>query len=239
MLFTLTLLIGAVLGLAAHDLGVQGLSQDLALKPWVGTCPRCQYENGMLRARCLRCDRTRVRELLVAALSAAAALGFVGAVGVRWPLLAYAAFLLLSGSLLVTDLEAFRIVDRLNLRGTVILAGLLGVIAAVTGEYQALGRGLAGAGLYFAGALTLWLIARGRGFGGGDVKLAPQLGLFTAYLSWGTLGWATFFTAIIGGVVAFALLATGKARGDTELPYGPPMILGAWLAIALSGLGLP
>jgi len=33
------------------------------------------------------------------------------------------------------------------------------------------------------------------------------------------------------------LVVTGAARMKTELPYGPPMILGAWLAIILAGLG--
>lgn len=239
MLLTLTLLMGAVLGLAAHDLGVQGLSQDLALRPFVGTCPRCGHENGWLRLRCSQCLRVRARELLLALVTAGTAAGFVGTIGLDWPLIAYAAFLLLGGALLVTDLEDFRIVDRLNLRGSAIIAALLGVTAIATGEYLALLRGLAGAGLYFAGALTLWLIARGRSFGGGDVKLAPQIGLFTAYVSWGTLGWSAFFTAMIGGIVAFGLLASGKASGKTELPYGPPMILGSWLAIALMGLGWP
>ncbi|MBW3666606.1 MAG: prepilin peptidase, partial [Actinobacteria bacterium] len=100
-------------------------------------------------------------------------------------------------------------------------------------------RALLGAAAYFAGALLLWLVVRGQGFGAGDVKLAPQLGLFTSYLSWGTLGWAVFATAILGGVFALALVLVGRAGMKTELPYGPPMILGAWIAIAWSGLVPP
>ena len=83
----------------------------------------------------------------------------------------------------------------------------------------------------------MWLLVRGRGFGAGDVKLAPQLGLFTTFVSWGTLGWAVFSMAMIGGVLAIALLAIGAARMKTELPYGPPMIIGAWLALALAAVG--
>jgi leader peptidase (prepilin peptidase)/N-methyltransferase len=179
------------------------------------------------------------REILFAGVTALAALGFLGTIGLRWPLWAYGSFLLLSGALLITDLEQFRIVDRLNLRGTAMAAVLLTVTAMAVGDFLALGRGLVGAAIYFAGAFLLWAIARGRGFGGGDVKLAPQIGLFTAYVSWGTLGWAAFATAMIGGVLAIALLITGRAQAKSELPYGPPMILGAWLAIALAGLGLP
>jgi leader peptidase (prepilin peptidase)/N-methyltransferase len=83
----------------------------------------------------------------------------------------------------------------------------------------------------------MWLLVRGRGFGAGDVKLAPQLGLFTTFISWGTLGRAVFAMAMIGGVLAIAMLAVGAARMKTELPYGPPMILGAWLALALASIG--
>ena len=238
MLLILTALIGAVAGLVAHDLGVQGLTHDHALRPFLGTCPRCGHEDGWRKPRCIQCGRVRYREMILALVSAAAAAGFALTVGFDWPLVAYGGFLVLSGALMVSDLEELRIVDRLNLRGSVIVGLLLAGTALMDGDYVAFLRGLAGAALYFAAAFVLWLIARGRGFGAGDVKLAPQLGLFTAYVSWGTLGWAAFLTAMIGGVVALILLATGKARGETELPYGPPMILGAWLAIALTGLGL-
>jgi leader peptidase (prepilin peptidase)/N-methyltransferase len=98
-------------------------------------------------------------------------------------------------------------------------------------------RGLFGAAAYFAGATAMWLLVRGRGFGAGDVKLAPLLGLFTAFVSWGTLGWAVFAMAVIGGVVGIGMLAMGAAKMKTELPYGPPMIMGAWLAVVLAGIG--
>jgi len=140
-------------------------------------------------------------------------------------------------ALLVTDLEEFRIVDRLNLRGTLILGVLLATAALLTGAIPDLIRGLLGAGAYFVGAALIWLLVKGRGFGAGDVKLAPQLGLFAGFLSWGTLGWSVFGTALIGGVIAFAMIAMGAAKMKTELPYGPPMILGSWMAIVLAGIG--
>ncbi len=69
------------------------------------------------------------------------------------------------------------------------------------------------------------------------MKLAPQLGLFTAYLGWSVLGWGVFATALIGGALAVILILSGKAGRKTELPYGPPMVLGSWTAIAMVGVG--
>lgn len=230
-------LLGFGLGLAAHDLAIQGLTEDRLLRPFAGTCPNCGHGRGWLRFRCPQCGRNISREPFVAVVSALVALGFANTVGISWPLVAYIGFLLLSMALLVTDLEEFRIVDRLNLRGSVVLAVGLGIAALVDGSLDSLWRGLAGAAAYFAGATVLWLLVGGRGFGAGDVKLAPQLGLFAAFVSWGTLGWAVFATALIGGVIALGMMAFGAAGMKTELPYGPPMIIGAWLAIVLAGIG--
>ena len=173
----------------------------------------------------------------MALVSAAVAIAFLNTLGWGWLLLPYLAFLLLTMALVVTDLEAFRIVDRLNLRGTLALFVLLLAVTALDGRWNALARGVGGAAAYFAGASLLFILVRGKGFGAGDVKLAVQLGLFTAYLGWSVLGWAVFATAIIGGVVALVLIVAGAASRKTELPYGPPMILGAWTAIVMVGVG--
>jgi prepilin signal peptidase PulO-like enzyme (type II secretory pathway) len=43
--------------------------------------------------------------------------------------------------------------------------------------------------------------------------------------------------ALIGGLVGVGMLLVGAARMKTELPYGPPMIMGAWLAVVLAAIG--
>lgn len=173
----------------------------------------------------------------MAVVAAAAAILFLLAIGWTWVLLAYLGFLMLTTALVVTDIERFRIVDRLNLRGTAIVAVMLLSATALNGQWEAMLRGLGGAAAYFAGTSLIFIIARGQGFGAGDVKLSVQLGLFTAYLGWGVLGWAVFATAMIGGAIALIMVLGGSAGRKSELPYGPPMILGAWTAIALVGVG--
>jgi len=229
--------LGFLIGLVAHDLAVQGLTVDRPLRPLQGVCPQCGHHRGWTHLRCPECGRTIQREPVIALTSALMAVVFFDLFGVGWVLLAYLGFLTLSTALMVTDLEEFRIVDRLNIRGSVMLAALLAVVALLSGDTEAILRGLGGTAAYFVGALLMFMAVRGRGFGAGDVKLAPLLGLFTAFISWGTLGWAVFATALIGGVIAFGMIIAGAARMKTELPYGPPMILGAWVAIVFAAIG--
>lgn len=186
---------------------------------------------------CPNCGRRIGREPLVGVTTALVALGIAEAVGYGWLLLPYLGFLTLSMALVVSDLEDFRIPDRLNIPGSAVVGVLLVAVALVVGESGAALRGVAGAAAYFLGALAVYIASRGRGFGGGDVKLAPQLGLFAGFISWGTLGWAVFSTALIGGILALIMVVFGSAKKDTELPYGPAMVLGVWLSITLAGVG--
>ncbi len=236
MTYVLVGAVGFLIGLIAHDIGVQSLDDTAALRPLTGTCANCRAHRGW-HLRCVECGRVVWRELVFAVVGCLTALAFAQTVGIDWELPAYLAFLTLTLALAATDLDAFRIVDRLNLPGSVVVSSLLAVGALVEGHLDWLLRGLGGAAAYFLGAFVLFVAARGRGFGAGDVKLAPQLGLFTTYLGWGVLGRAVFATALIGGVVAVFLIFSGKAGRKTELPYGPPMILGAWVAIAMVGVG--
>lgn len=235
MIVTLAAIVGALLGLIAHDFAAQAL-KERPLRPLDGTCPRCGHRRGWLRSECPECGRKQKREPGVAIATALVAVGFVNALGVGWTLLPFAGFLLLTTALMLTDIDDMRIVDRLNLRGSAILIVGLGVTSFAIGDLPAFWRGLGGGAVYFAGTLLLFVLARGNGFGAGDVKLAPLLGVFATYISWTILARSVFATAFIGGILAVAVLVFSEAKRDTELPYGPAMILGAWLAIISVGI---
>lgn len=132
--------------------------------------------------------------------------------------------------LTITDLDHKLIPNRVLYPGAAVSAVLLGGGAVISGEVAPFLRALAGGGIYFALLLVVAIAARG-GFGFGDVKLAALLGMIAAYLSWRTLAAALVFTGLLGGIPALVLLATRRAKRGDELPYGPAMVAGAWLAV--------
>lgn len=80
------------------------------------------------------------------------------------------------------------------------------------------------------GWLLFWLLAYlGQGdLGYGDVRLAGFIGVLTG------LPWvipALLLGMLLGGVMAFVLAVSGRARMDEGFPYGPALSLGAVLVL--------
>ncbi len=236
MNLVISALVGLLLGLIAHNLAAQSL-HDADLRPFRWTCPECGTNRAPSRLVCQQCDRRPWRELVVAAASAGMAVAIYEVIGTSWALVPYAGFILLTMALGLTDIDAMRIVDRLNLRGTAMVVAALGATSLIDNRFSDFLRGLGGGAVYFGGSLLLLLLVRGKGFGAGDVKLAPLLGVFTTYLGWEILARSVFSTAIIGGLLALFAIAFMAAKRNTELPYGPAMILGSWVAIVMVGVG--
>jgi leader peptidase (prepilin peptidase)/N-methyltransferase len=131
--------------------------------------------------------------------------------------------------LALVDLACLRLPDRL-----VALAAVAGGLA-LAGAAPATGAGrllpaLAGAATSFAGYVLLALLPGSR-LGFGDVKLAAALGLPLGWLGWPALALGLLLPHLLNGVVVFALLAARKVRRDTALPFGPAILVGAWLAV--------
>lgn len=72
----------------------------------------------------------------------------------------------------------------------------------------------------------------GGGFGGGDVQLAPTIGLLLGWFSVGHVLVGTMAAFVLGGVGAVVLLVTGRAGRRTAMAFGPFMCAGALVAIA-------
>lgn len=221
-------LAGLVSGPLLHTLAVQA-GADLPLRPFALSCPRCPDTTWSVRCAC---GRSRLREVGTGAVAAIGAGVVSGAIGWVPTLAAHLLLVAVTTVLIVTDLDHMRIPNRILYPGGIACLVLLAAGALAENRPGNLVRGLAAGALYWMVFLVVWLSARGQGFGFGDVRLSALLGLFLGFHSWQLLAWGLLATALLGGIPAIVLLAQGKGR-KTLLPYGPPLILGTWLAIAI------
>jgi prepilin peptidase CpaA len=89
--------------------------------------------------------------------------------------------------------------------------------------WQGLAASSGGAVLGFAIFLAVYCLG---GMGGGDVKLMAAFGALLGPMGILT---AALLTAVIGGLMAAASVALHRRRA--AIPYGPAIVLGAWLAL--------
>jgi leader peptidase (prepilin peptidase)/N-methyltransferase len=199
----------------------------------------------MLRGRCRSCHepisaRYPLVEAVTGVVFAAVLLRFLpsivgapsvaAAVGAALALVAFLYLSAISTALALIDLATKRLPNPIVLPAYVVGAVLLTAAALLQGDPAALGRGAIGA-VALGGLYLLLALAKPGGMGMGDVKLAGVLGLFLGWLGWTELivgGMAAF---LLGGVVALSLLAARRVSRSSGIPFGPWMLLGAWIAI--------
>ena len=141
-------------------------------------------------------------------------------------------------TLALIDIEVRRLPDALVLPAYPVAAALLTVCSAITADWTSLLTAAACAGGAVAGFLALALLSPGaEGLGLGDVKLAGVLGGMLGWLDWfnAVMGLLTGF--VLGGLVALILLVRKRADRKSRMPFGPAMIMGAYLWCALPPVG--
>jgi len=79
--------------------------------------------------------------------------------------------------------------------------------------------------------LIIVLVSRGRWMGIGDIKLAFFMGLF---LSFPGILIALFSAFLIGAVLGLWLVAFGKKTMKSEVPFGPFLVTGTFIALFFS-----
>ena len=183
----------------------------------------------LLRGRCRQCG-TRISaryplvELLTAVLFVVAALKF----GLHAELPAYLYLVGVGVALAFIDLDVKRLPDVLTLPSYGVAVVLLG-LASISEPHlllRAVLGGLAMFGMYFALAF-----AYPAGMGFGDVKLSGVLGLYTAWLGWDVWGAGLLLGFFLGGFFGIGLVLLKKGGRKTAVPFGPFMLVGAFLAI--------
>jgi leader peptidase (prepilin peptidase)/N-methyltransferase len=245
------LVIGSFLNVVIHR-----LPREQSLVRPRSRCPACGaaiawYDNVpvlsylVLGGRCRSC-RAPISPRYP--LVEAAAAGLLVAVAARFGLtvagVTASLFVLLLLALALIDLEHHLLLDVLTLPGLaagVLLAPLGGSLLGPLGgtvftasgpAASAVASSLLGAAV---GALVPYLvivayrlIRGGEGMGLGDVKFLAMIG---AFLGWKgallTIGLGSLFGAVVG----VALVAAGRGRRDTELPFGTFLALGALVAL--------
>ncbi|MDQ3717319.1 MAG: A24 family peptidase [Actinomycetota bacterium] len=177
---------------------------------------------------------TRRRRLLMTGLGAVVLGGLAAAIGWRPALAAFLLVGVLGLILAAIDLEHHRLPDRLTLTGALGCAVVLLVDAMLTGSWTPLFRGLLCAAVAFITFLVMALISP-SGMGFGDVKLAALLSLHTGWLGWelAVLAGLAGFTA--GALASLLLVLSGRATMRTAIPFGPALLVGAWLVVVASG----
>ena len=93
------------------------------------------------------------------------------------------------------------------------------------------GAALAGGAL--AGGYLLPALLPNGPLGLGDVKLAGVLGLVLGWLGWRHVLAGAALPHLLNGPVVLVLLATGRARRGSALPFGPALLVGALLAVVV------
>jgi leader peptidase (prepilin peptidase) / N-methyltransferase len=199
----------------------------LLLGPWLaGTTVRAAGRDPAARPGVPRIAVTCV-------LGAAGLAGATLVTGVRPAVVALgwaaAAAVVLAG----VDLLCHRLPDRVTYPAVVACSVALLTDAAVTGAWGAVARAAAAA--VVAGALaTAARLASPGALGRGDVKLLGLLGLVLGWAGWGVLMAGVLLGLLVGAGGSLLLVAAGRAGWRTRVAFGPPLLVGACLALALA-----
>jgi leader peptidase (prepilin peptidase)/N-methyltransferase len=249
------LLIGSFLNVVAYRVP---LGKSVVSPP--SACPNCAaeirwYDNLpvvswlLLRARCRNCGepiswRYPAVEALTAGLfaltafvlldRAPAAASGLPTVGTTITVVAYLYLAAVSVALALIDLDTQRLPNAIVYPSYVVGATLLTAATLFSGDWAALlTAAIAGAALFLAYLLLVLVYPGGMGLG--DVKLAGVLGLYLGYLGWGAFAVGAFAPFLLGGLFAIVLVLLRRAGGKSRIPFGPWMLLGAWVGIVFGG----
>jgi leader peptidase (prepilin peptidase)/N-methyltransferase len=205
-------------------------------------CPRCETpirprDNVpvvswlLLRGRCRSCgEPISARYPMVELLTAFVFGSLAARLGLDWALPAFLYLGAVCVALALIDLDHKRLPDKLTLPSYVVGLVLLSLAAVADGSPRVVVRVLGGMAVLY-GFYFLLAFAYPAGMGFGDVKLAGVLGLYLGYLGWGSVAVGLFLGFLFGGVFSVGALLLRRATRKSQVPYGPFMIAGAFVAI--------
>lgn len=148
-------------------------------------------------------------------------------------LLAFLYLAAISVTLALIDLDTHTLPNWIVLPSYIVGAVLLGVASLASGNLGSLLRGLLAAGAMWLTYLVIALSYPG-GMGYGDVKFAGVIGLFLGYLGWSVLITGAIAAFALGAIFASVLLIRKSIDRKSGIPFGPWMLVGAWIAVLFS-----
>jgi leader peptidase (prepilin peptidase)/N-methyltransferase len=189
----------------------------------------------VLRGRCRDCDEPiSARYPLVEIGTAVVFVLLAASIGPHPELPAFLYLGAIGVALALIDIDVKRLPNAIVLPSYVVGAAMLGLAAAIGGDYaDYLRAGLGAAALFGLYFLLAFIYPAGMGFG--DVKLAGVLGMYLGWLGWAEVVTGGFLGFLFGGLVGGALMAAHRAGRKSQIPFGPFMLLGAFVAIFAGG----
>ena len=136
----------------------------------------------------------------------------------------------ISLALALIDLDTRTLPNTIVLPAYAVGGAFLAGAGILQGNPPALVLALIGAAALAALYFALYFFVPG-GMGFGDVKLAGVLGLFLGFLGWPQLVVGSFAAFITGGLFSVILLVSQRGKRKSRIPFGPWMLLGAWIGI--------
>ncbi|GAA3821554.1 prepilin peptidase [Cellulomonas soli] len=246
----LTALLLLPLGLAVGsflNVVIWRVPQGMSVVRPPSACPRCGHairerDNVpvvswlLLRGRCRDCQEPiSVRYPLVEAATGVLFVATGLFTGPSWVLPGLLYLVSISIALALIDIDTRRLPDVIVLPSYLVALALLTLASWNPGgeaDWGALVRALIGGAAMFALYLVLVLVYP-AGMGRGDLKLSGVLGLYLGWFGWATLAFGWFAAYLLGGLFSIGLLLVGRAGRKSKIPFGPWMLLGALVGIAV------
>ena len=204
------------------------------------SCPQCgarirAYDNIpivsyiVLRGRCRHCGlRIPLRYLAVELLAGVLSVFAIYHFGLNIRGFESAFLSLIFIAIFFIDLDHTIIPDLFTLPGIVIGLALSFIPGALVDWAQAFIGILVGGGAFFLVGKVGQFVFRKEALGLGDVKFAAMLG---AFVGWQSLLLVLVLASFLGSVVGIALIYfSGKGR-RSYIPFGPFLVVGAWITI--------
>jgi leader peptidase (prepilin peptidase)/N-methyltransferase len=143
--------------------------------------------------------------------------------------LGFGVLIAISVRLILIDIDTHLLPSSIVYRAIALAIPLL-VLAAFNDPTGSIGTMFLGATIMWVLMKTLEVLSRGD-LGGGDVRLALLLGLYTGWLSLEHVAIAVVAAFAAAGLFALALVVLRRAGRRTHIAFGPFLIAGALLSV--------